>query len=312
MLRIWTHTSIAKWPQLAFERSAEVGGNTLQVFAKSPRGWQIPHYTKEQLDEGMVLRKKYWQVGGIIHSNYLANLSKPVSEIRYETDSIVHDFMLAHMHGYDGVNVHVGKSIGRTSIDEAMKNMVINLEKILKQVKDKWYDDVQFLFENTAGQWSEIGSNLEELSYFWNTYLKDLPIKFCIDTAHCQWGGIDVNKRDEFVEEFDKKLWIDKLYSIHLNDAKVPLWAKRDRHASLGTGFIGRPGLSKVITRAAKNDRAMYIETPDPEIRSEEITKVKKIVAWDTDRITKEHKKMFKSQALKKFIEPADAPPGLF
>lgn len=59
----------------------------------------------------------------------------------------------------------------------------------------------------------------------------------------------------------------------------MPLGAKRDRHASLGTGFIGRPGLAKVITRAAKNDRAMYIETPEPEVRSEEITKVKKIVA---------------------------------
>lgn len=134
----------------------------------------------------MVLRKKFGQVGGIIHSNYLANLSKPASEIRYEVDSIVHDFMLAHIHGYDGVNVHIGKSLGRTSIDEAMKNMVINIEKILTQVKDKGYDDVQFLFENTAGQGSEIGSNLDEVAYFRNTYLKDLPVKFCYDTAHCQ------------------------------------------------------------------------------------------------------------------------------
>ena len=152
MLRIWTHTSIAKGPQLAFERSAEVGGNTLQIFAKSPRGRQIPTYSQEQLDEGMALRKKYGQVWGIIHSNYLANLSKPSNEIRYEIDSIEHDFMLAHIHGYDGVNVHVGKSIGRNSVDEAMKNMVVNLEKLLKQVKNKGYGDVQFLFENTAEQ----------------------------------------------------------------------------------------------------------------------------------------------------------------
>lgn len=104
-------------------------------------------------------------------------------------------------------------------------------------------------------------------------------MKFCIDTAHCQGGGIDVAKRDEFVEEFDKKIGIAQLYSIHLNDAKVPLGAKRDRHASLGTGFIGWPALSKVIKRAAKNDRGLYIETPEPDIRAEEITKVRKIVA---------------------------------
>lgn len=152
MLRVGTHTSIAKGPQLAFERSAETGGNTLQIFAKSPRGRQIPSYSKEQLDTGKELRAKYGQVGGIVHSNYLANLSKPSNEIRYEIDSIVHDFMLAHMHGYDAVNVHVGKSIGRNSVDEAMKNMVVNIEKILQQVQDRGYNDVQFLFENTAGQ----------------------------------------------------------------------------------------------------------------------------------------------------------------
>lgn len=64
--------------------------------------------------------------------------------------------------------------------------MVINVEKILRAVDDAGYGDVQFVFENTAGQGSEIGSNVEELVYFYTTYLKDLPVKFCIDTAHCQ------------------------------------------------------------------------------------------------------------------------------
>ncbi len=311
MVRVWTHTSIAKWPELAFERSAEVGGNTLQIFAKSPRGWQIPHYSKEQLDAGMEMRKKYKQVGGLIHSNYLANLSKPSNEIRYEIDSIVHDFMLAHIHGYDGVNVHVGKSAWRTSKDEAMKNMVINIERILKDVKDKKYTGVQFLFENTAGQWSEIGSNIDELGYFWKNYLKDLPVKFCIDTAHCQWGWIDVSKREEVVEQFDSAIWIEQVYSIHLNDAKVPLWAKLDRHASLGYGFIGWPALAKVIKRATQNDRGIYIETPEPERWPDEVAKVKLIADWKIDWIEKEHAKVYKTQALKKFIQP-DGPAWLF
>jgi endonuclease IV len=45
---------------------------------------------------------------------------------------------------------------------------------------------VQFVFENTAGQGSEIGSTLEEIGYFYRTYLSDMPVKFTIDTAHCQ------------------------------------------------------------------------------------------------------------------------------
>lgn len=182
-----------------------------------------------------------------------------------------------------------------------MKNMAQNVEFILQKIKDNGHDDVQFLFENTAGQGSEIGSTLEELGYFWKNYLKDLPVKFCIDTAHCRGGGIDVGKRSEFIDGFGGDIGIEQLYSIHLNDAKVALGSKLDRHAGLGRGMIGLPALAQVIHRAVEHDRHMYIETPDEELYAEEIEMVKKISEKNEQRVEEFHRAHFKEQLLKKF-----------
>lgn len=312
MLRLWTHTSIAKGPELCFERSALVGWNSMQVFAKSPRWWKIPQYTDEQYEQWMKNRKEFGQIWWMVHSNYIANLSKAEDELWAEIDSIVQDFEFAHRLWFDSVNVHVWKLKWREDRDEAMRNMVINVEKILKRVRDNWRGDIQYVFENTAGQWSEIWSTFEELSYFYNTYLKDLPVKFTIDTAHCQWWGIDVGKWDEFVEQFDKSMWIEQLYAIHLNDSKAILWSHLDRHASLWRWFIWFPSLAKVIRRAADNDRAMYIETPEPERRSDEVALVRKVVEWDTWRIEKFHQENYKTQFLKKFEQEAKWNSSLF
>lgn len=301
MFAVWTHTSIAWWIENAFPRSAKIGWNTMQIFAKSPRWWKIPEYDDSQFQQWMIWRKELDQVRGLVHSNYLANLAKPTDETSIEIDSIVHDFKVAYKLWCEAVNVHVGKMKWRESLDEAMSNMVKNVECILKHVDDNGWWEVQYLFENTAWQWSEIGSTLDELWYFYKEYLQDLPVKFTIDTAHCRWWWIDISNRENFLSEFDEKVWIDQLHSIHLNDSKVVLWSKLDRHASLGRGFIGMPAIANIVSWAAKNDRAVYIETPEPELWPDEIEMVKKIVDDNTDWIDWFNSTYYKTQYLKKF-----------
>lgn len=301
MFRIWTHTSIAWGPELAFARSAEVGANTLQIFAKSPRGWSYPEFTEEQLTTWRAERNRTWQIGWLIHSNYLINLSKPTEQVEKELDSIMHDFRLAAALGYDAVNVHIGKMKGFT-IDEAMTNMRKNLEVLFDRLREEKLDHVQYLRENTAGQWSEIGSTLEEVGYFYKNYLTDLPVKFCFDTAHCRWWGIDLRDWGLVCEQIDAQIGLEQLYSIHFNDAKVPLGSKLDRHASLGRGFLGRKTLAPIAQRAAKHERALYIETPEPDLRSDEITKVRQIVSGDLSWIDRFDREYGQTQSLKKFV----------
>jgi deoxyribonuclease-4 len=271
------------------------------IFAKSPRGWKLPEYSEEQFEQWLEYRKKYDQLNGMIHSNYIANLSKPAADASTERNSIIHDFICADKLWYESINVHVGKEKDRKDKDEAMSNMQENVTLILQHLKDKKLDHIQYLFENTAGQWSEIGSTIEELWYFTQNYLSDLPVKFTIDTAHLQWGGVDFGDRDLFLEKFDQHVWVDRLHSIHLNDSKAISGSHLDRHASLGRGFVWFPRFVGAIQRAAKNDIPLYIETPEPERRPDEVEKVKMIARWEIDRIEQFHEENFQTQFLKKF-----------
>lgn len=48
---------------------------------------------------------------------------------------------------------------------------------------------------------------------------------------------------------------------------------------------MGRKTLAPIAQRAEKNQRALYIETPEPDLRADEIAKVRQIVAGDMEWI---------------------------
>lgn len=59
---IGAHTSIAGGIHLAFQRAAEIGANTLQIFAKSPRGRSLPTISDEDIELACQARSQYKQV----------------------------------------------------------------------------------------------------------------------------------------------------------------------------------------------------------------------------------------------------------
>lgn len=308
-MKIGAHTSIAWGLHLAFERAAQIGANSLQIFAKSPRGRSIPSYTDENFALAREYRAKYNQEWGIIHANYLANLSKEKADCEKDIASILNDFLVGHETGFEGINVHIGKQKWFLNKDDAFANMARNVEYILEQNKKHGYSP-KFLFEITAWQGSELGTTIEEIWYFYQNYLKELPIAFCFDTAHARWAGNDLNKWGDVIGKWDDEIGVDKLFAFHLNDAKVALGSHLDRHAPLGRGAIGWPALIPIIQWAAKHDRAIYLETTEPERRPEEIQYIKQIITGDTTIVDELHKAEFQSELLKKF--QADGAQSLF
>lgn len=302
---IGAHMSIAWGLHLAFERSAEIGWNSLQIFAKSPRGRSIPSYTDEQYALAREYRTRYQQQWGIIHANYLANLSKPKQECEKDIASILHDFVVAHHTWFAAVNVHIGKQKWFTTKDEAFTNMAKNLEYILTENRKKSYTPL-FLFEITAGQGSELGTSIEEIGYFFTNYLKDYPVAFCFDTAHARAAWNDLTHRDEVIGRWQEHIGQEKLFAFHLNDAKVPLWSRLDRHAPLGRGMIGRMRIIPLIQRAEKHNKPLYLETTDPERRPAEIARVRDIAQGKTAAVEALHKKEFCSDILKKFHDTGE------
>lgn len=304
-MKIWAHMSIAGGLHLAFERSAEIGATSLQIFSKSPRGWSIPNYTDEQFALAREFRKQYKQEWGIIHANYLANLSKPADECKQDIASIIHDFFVGTETWFEWINVHIGKQKWFENKDDAFKNMTKNVEHILHKCEKKKYTP-QFLFEITAGQWSELWTTIQEIWYFYKNFLKDLPIAFCFDTAHAWGAGNDLAKRGDVISQWDDNIWIDKLFAFHLNDSKAALWSHLDRHAPLGRWAIWWMNLIPIIQRAAKHHKPIYLETTEPERRPQEIQYIKQIISGDTWAVMDLHKIEYKTELLKKFQAGGD------
>lgn len=300
MLRVGAHTSIAWGIHLAFERSHQIGWNTLQIFAKSPRGRTIPAYTEADYALAREYREKYGQIGGLIHANYLANLSKPFAECQVDIKSILHDFEVWHYTWFEAINVHVGKWKWFADKHEAYKNMAENVEYILSENAKKGYTP-KFLFEITAWQGSELWYLIEDLAEFYNGYLKHLPIAFCFDTAHAWGGWNDLKQWDRLMTLWDEKIGIDKLYSFHLNDSKAMLGSRLDRHAPLGRGAIWMHALGHIIQRAVKHDKPIFLETSEPDLWPEEIQLIKKIADGDTKWIDLFHQQHAWKHLLKKF-----------
>lgn len=295
-MKIGAHVSTAGWIDKAIQRAYDIWANSLQIFTHSPRMRKLPNIWQEIFEQNNSERKKYSVQGWIIHSSYLANLAKNFEDAKPDIDWIIFDMNIWSKTGYDYVNVHIGKHAWKIDIFEAKKNMAKNVEYILKNSAE----NICFVFENTAGQWSEMWRNFDELWDLFKNYFLHLPIWICLDTAHLWWGWNDVRNWENLMSNFDEKVWLKYLKCIHLNDSKATLGSKLDRHASLGKWFIWIEAISKVAKFCEKNDILTCIETPEPEIRAQEISMLKKIIKDDFD-LEQFHNQNYKTQFLKKF-----------
>jgi deoxyribonuclease-4 len=95
--------------------------------------------------------------------------------------------------------------------------------------------------------------------------MKD-KIGVCLDTCHIWDGGYDiVRDLDGGLTEFDKAIGLYCLRAVHLNDSLNPCGAKKDRHAKIGEGQIGKEAIFHVINHEALCNLPFILETPNDE-----------------------------------------------
>ncbi len=137
--------------------------------------------------------------------------------------------------------------------------------------KTKEFKDVKILLETSTGQGTEMCYKLEDLAHFYRKFSsndnKELKsrIKLCIDTCHIFSAGYnirDTNGVRNYLEAFDELIGIKYVRLIHLNDSRVDLGDKKDRHANIGKGYIGYTGLKLMFEYFKKLDVPIILETP--------------------------------------------------
>jgi apurinic endonuclease APN1 len=90
-------------------------------------------------------------------------------------------------------------------------------------------------------------------------------VTFCLDTAHALAYGYEFRTEEtakQFSEKVEQTIGWSSVSAIHLNDSKIDLGKKNDRHENIGEGFIGSDGFYSLFTQIHQLNIPLVLETP--------------------------------------------------
>jgi deoxyribonuclease-4 len=270
-LRIGIHTSIAGSHLNALEAARKLGCNALQIFSASPRMWQGGVARIPEVDaEAFRARREELRLGPlVVHANYLINLAASQPMLRTRSIQAFHDETVRAMAlGADFLVVHPG-SRGEAGSSQAIATIVESVKQATKRVP---VDGLQILIENTAGMGMAVGARMEEIGEIL-VGLKDLPAGACLDTAHLFAAGYDIKSDGGLastIGQIESTIGLQNVPVFHVNDSKIPLGGREDRHEHIGKGKIGAEAFRRILKHprlgAAAPEglagRAFLAETP--------------------------------------------------
>jgi len=270
-LRIGIHTSIAGSYLHALEAARKLGCNALQIFSSSPRMWQRGPARISDVD-AITFRARREELGLgplVIHANYLINLAaaQPMPQTR-SIQAFHEELVRGVLLGADFLVVHPG-SRGESTPEQSVATIVESLKQAAKRVP---LGRLRILIENTAGMGTAVGSRLEEVGDILNR-LGAVPAGACLDTAHLFAAGYDIKSASGLastIEVIEQTIGLDSVPVFHVNDSKIPLGGRVDRHQHIGQGKIGAQAFQRILTHprlgaAAPQGlpgRAFLLETP--------------------------------------------------
>ncbi|OLE46229.1 MAG: hypothetical protein AUG46_10295 [Acidobacteria bacterium 13_1_20CM_3_58_11] len=270
-VRIGIHTSIAGSYLNALESARKLGCNALQIFSASPRMWQGGSTRISDVDaQAFRERREELRLGPlVIHANYLINLASAERMLQTRSIQAFHDEIVrAIALRADFLIVHPGAR-GESTTEQAISTIV---ESVKQASKHAPMDGLRILIENTAGMGTTVGARLEELGEIL-AGLRNLPVGACLDTAHLFAAGYDIKSPGGLastIGQIDGAIGLENVPVMHVNDSKIPLGGRVDRHAHIGKGKIGAEAFARILRHprfgAAAPEglpgRAFVAETP--------------------------------------------------
>lgn len=252
----------------ASDRIRKAGGNFIQLFMTIP-GEQL---TREKSVNELLKMKAYLDknnMRAVIHSAYIHNLARSWDSYSWWMKNIELEIKYAYYIGAIGIVIHFGKKLELTK-EEAYNNMYTSLIYIHNKTLE--YKNVKIILETPTGQGTELCYDLNDLSYFFNKFKnnvnKEIKDRFglCIDTCHIFSAGYDIRTKEDvknYLQQFEDKIGLRYVKLIHLNDCKVNIGEKKDRHQNIGSGYIGMTGLKHVYKYFKKLNVPIVLETPN-------------------------------------------------
>lgn len=265
--KIGAHLSISGGYHNPLHKIKEIGGNCLQIFSASPRGWNNAQVDDETC-KAFLEHKERLEIDRIyFHASYLVNLADGSSTGHLSKTNLINELNIAPRMNVKGSIIHVG-SFKEKKDESPLFNVSNNSEKYqillsnIRKVLEKIPENVFFIIENAGNR--KIGQTLEEIGHIIQD-INDPRLKVCLDTCHLHAAGYDLStkeKFEDFLETFDSLIGLDRLEVIHLNDSRDPFGSLRDRHENLGEGHVGVEVFKNLLNHPKTRDLTFIIETP--------------------------------------------------
>ena len=284
--RLGVHLPIADGLVRAADRAAEIGAASLQVFSDHP---STSRHRAAPSPDLPAFRARLAAAGIAplaIHASYLINLAS--SDAAYHERAVAllaRELRAARRFGASIVNVHIG-SHGGAGAAAGIERLVTAIGRALAAEHEPETgssengdtdapDDAgvavapTIALENAAGSGSALGVDVDELSAIADALggagLPAERIGFCLDTAHAWSAGHDLRDpeaTDAFVDAFDRRIGLDRLALVHLNDSKSERGSRIDRHEHIGAGRIGEIGMTHLLRHPGLAGAVWILETP--------------------------------------------------
>lgn len=256
-MKLGAHQSISGGYSEALKRIKNIGGNCLQIFSTSPRGWNFAKPNEDEAKQFLTLKSKLLIDPIYFHATYLINLADESRIGHMSRLSLISELNLAPKLSVKGSIIHLGSYKNEVS---SIKYPV--LIKNIKEILEKTPKESLFIIENAGNR--KIGQTLEEISQI----VKDVDsprVRLCFDTCHLFSNGYKFDSNNEletFLKKLEKLKLFDKLEAWHMNDSCDEFNSGHDRHENIGQGTIGLEEFKVLLNHPKIKDYPFIIETP--------------------------------------------------
>jgi deoxyribonuclease-4 len=261
--RIGFHVSIAGGFPAAVGRALERGCTCLQVFCGNPRGWALRQPEDEEIAAFKAARAEADLSPLFAHSCYLVNpCSRDEGVFAKSIERLAAELALAARIGCDCYVLHPGSHKGESldwgiararaavaaALGEAAAAPTILLETMASE-------------HGPGGSFETLGALIDEV----RGAVPSARLGIALDTCHAFCAGHDFrdpSQVERLAEDVARTVGLDRLGLIHVNDSRDETGSRRDRHAHIGKGAIGRAGLRNLLTHEAFSTQPLILETP--------------------------------------------------
>lgn len=272
MKYIGAHVSMAGGVENAPPAATAIGAKAFAMFTKNQRQWKSSPLTAKSIELFKENLKQSEISPSMVlpHDGYLINLGSSVPEAREKSlAGFLDEAERVEQLGLQLLNFHPGNHLDLVSEEDCLNLIADAMNTTIAATSS-----VILVIEATAGQGTSLGYKFEHLAYLIDRISNKQRVGVCIDTCHIYSAGYDLKSETGYNrvwQDFERIVGFKYLKAMHINDSKVDLGKRVDRHESLGKGKLGWDFFKRLMADSRFDNIPLILETIDETLWPEEI-----------------------------------------